>query len=389
MPTFKNFTGINNVLQTERLGTKELRVASNVDIGMDNEVVRAKGYAVATAAHHKNLFNADGFLLATKSNGDLVNANTAAVLYASLGATPRVWYCNLPDGRTTFSNGLIAGIVTAAAATPWGVPIPATLGTAVDAVGDLHPGRYQYLLTYVRTSDGLEGGAAFSEPVEITTGGLAFMGLPALAGYTINVYITHANGTAGYYAGNTATSLFSFTGGPEDLVTPCDTEHCGPPPAGTLTAYYNGRVYVAEGNVLYASKHMRWELFDPEKDLKQFPSNITLLQPVDNGIWVGTTTELGFISGDTLDTMKYATVIESGAVLGSGVAVDGKYVRTGEGAGQGSAMVCICDRQLVAGFNSGEALRMSAGRYETAVTEVSAMFRVRDGIPQYIATTPA
>jgi len=39
----------------------------------------------------------------------------------------------------------------------------------------------------------------------------------------------------------------------------------------------------------------------------------------------------------------------------------------------------------VAGLGGGQAYPLTSERYKTAVTEVSATFRVIDGIPQYIA----
>jgi hypothetical protein len=48
-------------------------------------------------------------------------------------------------------------------------------------------------------------------------------------------------------------------------------------------------------------------------------------------------------------------------------------------------MICIADRVLVAGFSGGNIIRMTEGRYTTAVTEVAATFRKVNGVPQYLA----
>ncbi len=389
MLTFEKFTGINNVLPSERLvpdgntGATPMVSATNVDIGLDGEISRRAGYAELLATCHKNLHQADGFLLATVDGGDLTAMNSAGgsrvTLLPSLGVS-RVWYCNLPDGRTTFSNGLICGITDGATATTWGVPIPASLGALAPISGDLFPGDYQYQLTYVRLSDGLEGGPLYSNPIAVPDGGVYLSGLPTLAGHAINVYLTGADGDEGFFAGSTTGSLFSYIGKNDALSVPCRTGYLQPAPAPTVTSFWSGRVLLAVGNVLYASKTNQWELFDFRRDFKQFESDITLIQPVDDGIYVGTTTELAFLSGTEFDKLAYAQKVVGSTVLGSGVTVRGELA-----GGQGSAMICISDGVIVAGFNGGSINRMTEGRFTTDVTEVAATFRMVDRIPQYIA----
>jgi hypothetical protein len=131
MLKIEKFTGLNNVDTPEKLGAGDLQRATNVDIGNARELMRRQGYSVLSEVCHKNVWDADGFQLATRDGGDLVaiadgdDPEDAVVLYPSLGVD-RVWYCNLPDGRTTFSNGLINGIASATAATKWGVPVPSS-----------------------------------------------------------------------------------------------------------------------------------------------------------------------------------------------------------------------------------------------------------------------
>ena len=111
MLTFESFTGINNVLPGHRRSSGELASALNVDIGLTGEIARRGGYSEASALCHKNLHQSTGYMLATVGgaltaiwpNGD------RHVVHPALGFS-RVRYCNLPDGRTLFSNGLIHGM---------------------------------------------------------------------------------------------------------------------------------------------------------------------------------------------------------------------------------------------------------------------------------------
>lgn len=386
MLTFEKFAGINNVVPPHRLKPSDLTVATDVDCGLSGELRRRKGYSLVQEVCHKNLHQADGFLLAT-CNGDLCRTDgvTQTVLYPSLGVE-RVWYCNLPDGRTTFSNGLIHGITDGVTTTEWGVPLPPSIGALTPVSGELHPGDYQYALTYVRISDGLEGGPSYSNPVPVPDGGILLSGLPAEPGYAINVYFSGHNGGEMYRAGTTYNGLFSYLGKNADLTLPIRTDFLEPMPVGTVTAFNRGRALVADGTVLWASKPHQVELCDKRRDFKQFSAPITLIQPVDDGIFVGTEHELAFLAGGEFDKLVYRQVIAGPVVLGSGVEVKAELLQAQQGANEtGTAMICIADGVLVYGYNGGNVRRVTEGRYRTAVTEVAATFRMQDGVPQYLA----
>ena len=392
MLTFKSFTGINNTVPSQRLmhdqesKTAELASAVNVDIGLTGEIRRRSGFSELLGTCHKNLHPAAGFILATVDGGDLISMDAdgenRVTLYPSLGVS-RVWYCNLPDGRTAFSNGLIRGITDGSTVTTFGVPVPSSIGALTPVAGDLFPGDYRYQLTYVRLADGLEGGPAYSEPVAVPDGGIVLTGLPELAGHKINVYLIGQDGDHAYLAGSTTNAAFAFSGKNETLTIPCRTDNLDVAPAGTVAAFSGGRVLVASGSTLFASRPHMVESFDYLRDFKQFTSPITLIQPVDDGVYVGTTTELVFMAGSEFDKMTYRQVLAGPVVLGSGVQVPGDLIRGGQ---PGTAMLCIADGVICAGFNGGNLARLTEGRYQTDVTEVAATFRMLPSrIPQYLA----
>ncbi len=396
MLNFKRFSGIDNVGNAERLAFDKrnertaLAEAMNVDIGLDEELLRRQGFTEASAVCHKNVWQGSGFMLATVDGGDLVSIDPdgdETVLYASLGSA-RVWYSNLPDGRTTFSNGLINGVASLAAATKWGVPVAGTLGAASEVAGDLFAGSYRYALTYKRTSDGLEGGPIYSTPITLgADSGLALTGLPTLAGHSINVYLTQHNGMRFYYAGNTTNALFQFASENRYLTLPLLTDQVQPAPVGTISATWRGRALVAVGPQLYASKHGQPEHFILSDAFKTFGADITLVQPVEGGIFVGTDAELVFLAGTEWAALSPRQLVEGAVVLGSGVTVPGKYLKRGDGtAGERDCMVCIADQVITAGYPDGSIAALTEGRYEIDSLEVAAAFRVREGrIPQYVA----
>lgn len=387
---FTNFTGINNVQPSERLGDGDLAQAVNVNIGLSGEISRRQGYTTLDGATPVAWMHERKDCALVVSGQDLLavslDGSTKAVLLtdASLAAA-RTWFVDLPDGRTAFANGVLTGITDGVIVTGWGVPVPVSIGAATSVTGQLNPGSYQWQITYVRTADGLEGGAAFSNPVNLPDGGILLTGLPVLAGHRINVYLTGANGDKAFYAGTTITGSFSYLGKNDALTLPCHTEHLAPAPKGTICAAWRGRALLAEGNVLHASRPHQPELFDLKRDFKQFTAPITMIQPVDDGIWVGTEKELAFLAGTQFDALTFTPRDVGPVVLGSGVSAPGEYVAQGQGVGQGAAMLCIAGGRIVSGFNGGLLINVTRERYQTDVQEVCATFRITGGIPQYVA----
>lgn len=385
MLTFEAFAGINNVAPEYRMKGSDLVVATDVDIGLTGEVTRRTGFTEVSAMCHKNLWQASGFMLAT-TGSELVAIRpdgTRTTLHPAVGHE-RLWYCNLPDGRVTFANGMIHGITDGVTSVERGVKAPESLGAPDTAFGGLFPGQYRYHLTYIRLADRIEGPASSSAPITISHGGLRIDALPELEGHSICVYLSGQDGEGAYLAGETTAGSFEFGGKNSDLVLPCRTVGARPFPVGTITAFWRGRVLAAQDNTLWASRPSSPHLSD-WRDFKPFMASITAIQPVDDGIYVGTTDELIFLSGTSWDQLTYTSTQLGPVTPGSGVSAPGHRLKLGDGAGAGTAMLCIAGGYIVAGFNGGQTSRLTAERYHTAAAEVCATFRDTGSIPQYLA----
>ena len=384
MLTFAAFTGINNVLPQHRLSGADLLVARDVDIGLTGEISRRGGYAEVSDQCHKNVWQADGFMLATC--GAVLTAihpsGARHVIHPALGPG-RVWYCNLPDGRTTYTNGLIHGVTDGLTNQERSIAPPESLGAPDMAFGQLDSGQYRYHLTF-RRADGVESAAVSSGPIMLNHGGLRLDGLPVRIGHSLQVYLSGKDGEGAYLAGETTTDLFEWGGKNSDLVLPCRTLGARPFPVGTYTGFWRGRVLVAQDNVLWASRANAPHLSN-WRDFKQFPSRITAVQPVDDGVYVGTEKDLVFLSGTTWDQLAFVPTKRGPVVPGSGVTAQGDRVKLGDGSGAGTAMLCIAGGEIVAGFGGGQTTSLTGDRYKSTATEVCATFREVNGIPQYLA----
>lgn len=385
MLTFEAFTGINNVMPKHRLSGSDLLEATNVNIGLTGEITRRYGLTEDSDTCHKNIHNGAGFRLATTGN-ELVATHPGGakhVIHPAFGPE-RVWYCDLPDGRTTYTNGLIHGVTDGFTGLDRSVAEPEGLGVYDMAHGALFNGNYRYHLTFLRLVDRLESPAISSTPFDITNGGIRLDGLPERDGHAIQVYLSGKDGKGAYLIGSTTTSTFEWGGKNSDMALPCRTLGAITFPVGTITAFWRGLVLVAVGNAVWASRPRTPHLSEWRR-FKQLSGDITAIQPVDDGIYVGTTEDLIWLGGTTWEGLGYRATRRGPVVPGSGVAAPGDQLRLGDGTGGGPAMVCIAGGEIVAGFAGGQVSSLTGKRYKTAATEVCATFRLVDDIPQYIA----
>lgn len=393
------FTGINNQLPEERLthdpktGTIALVEATNVDIGLAGEVRRRDGFSEAVdASQHSYLWEAEGFTLAVR-DGDLVRLVDGNYTTLAADVAGPVRYATWPDGRVAASDGTSAWLVGLETFTQHGVPTPLSAGNATGESGGFLPaGTYSWQVSYVR-GDRVEGAPLLSSVTIDLTDNQKFTlaDLPALTGFTIKVSLTHHNGGVLRLAGETAddtVDTFTYDGKLEGLVRESQTEHTDPAPGSSYLGFWRGRALAAVGKFLFASRHADPEHFKFDQDFKAFGANITMVQPVDGGIFVGTASELAFLGGSTWDALTYSRRIAAGVVPGSGVLVPGDSLKRGEGvAGPGDCFMAICGGHIVAGYQDGACAILTEDVYRTDAISAEATFRVTDdGIAQYLAS---
>lgn len=386
--TFGKFSGVNNVLPEQRVPMDGLVQAVNCDLDNSGELRAALGTTLLAAGDwHSAYGDTDGNRFAVK-DGDLVRFaadGSSAVIQASVGAA-KMYFYTLPDGNTVYMNGTVAGTVLSGTNTvrTCGVPIPVSAGSAADTAGSMFPGDYGWQVAYKRDSDGQEGGMQYPVAgVTVTTGGIALTGLPQLAGHTLQIYISSHNDDTAYWAGQTAGTTFTFTAANDTLVLPSKTDFLAPPPVGTHLGFYRGRMLVADGPVLWASRPFQYELFDLRKDYKMFKSDILFHASVDDGVYVGTADGVFFLQGDQFDKLTMRTVDTAPALANSAVVVDGAYI--GEGQSSGKSVICVAGGYICAGAGGGNWQRLTDGVFKVPETTCTgAAFHYTRGIPQYV-----
>lgn len=374
------FLGINNVADSTALKPGELVSATDLDVGTGNLMSRRGRTRLKAGAAHSPYRCSFGLLVVVDNDLLLLDDDGVELrtVYETIGYT-RVWYADLPDGRVAFSNGLINGVASATTTSPWGLFGPVDPGVGI--AGDT-----PYMVTYTRTSDGRESAPTYGSMLIDKTENI--IGLPALAGHTINVYLA-PYGEAMFLAGSTATDTWVPTG---DSLGPqyANGAVVSVPPLGTQLCAWGARMLIVDHNVLWATRPFQSDMCDLRRDFVQMADDITAVYPAAGaGIFVGTAKGMYFLAGEELDKLSLSLVMPGAVTLGSVVEIETAYLdkETRPNATRGA--LCIIDGIVCLIHSAGQVLPLTAGRYRREVAEVWATTRLRDNLLQYIASPAA
>lgn len=173
---------------------------------------------------------------------------------------------------------------------------------------------------------------------------------------------------------------------PTSTLSPIQGRLLGAPPMATALAYYNGRVYLAEGRTVWATELFMYRYVDKTRTYMLFETDVTVIGAVTNGLYVGTRTGVYFLGG-TFGEMRRQPLSAYGAIPGTLVNVPAELVHPQANTSR-NAVVFMTTSGLVAGFDDGQLLNLTQDRvlFPGAVAG-AALFRRQDGVNQYIGAT--
>lgn len=372
--TLTRFAGISNRLPPERISSYptretdaiELVDARNVDIDNARRLARRSGQTIKLAGSGIHSLWSNGALCLYVRDGIMYRLNenfSSVALAAGLSAAP-MCYVEV-NGRIYHSNGETTAVLDQGRVRSWGVGIDQTAVKASATSGDLPAGIYQFAMTLLR-EDGQESGTGLASRIDLAGGGIAFAWKvppdPAITHAAL--YLTQPDGETLLQAAVVDVELghYVYTGGARAL--PLATQWLDAPPAGQALALHRGRLYIAAGEVLYATAPLSYEHCDL-RDFYQFDgSPIQIVAPVTGGLFVGTSSAVYFLSGDTFAERTLVGQLDTGAVRGSVAFGDGEAV-TGqrELAGQGVVLFATADG-VVMGLPDGSIKQLTRERYD-------------------------
>lgn len=355
------FLGMNNQLpptqlkqdgqSVDRLGDY-VRDAVNVDVLDSGTLRRRAGYEKLLDGECHSLYTSGdlvllvrngelgipdrtatgwGFLAMCDVRGPVSYTTQGKVVYASDGNS--IWQVH--DGKHLIEHN---------------IPVPQQPTLIAGVAGAMVAGLYRVVCTYVRP-DGQESAASDETVIQVADNSVLTIRAPTRSvqnGWAVRVYMTPANGDEFYHAGDTQprqelnVAVFTSTG------ATCQTRGLYPMPAGGIIRVYSGRLYVARGNVLYTSRPYAYALHDPVRGFFQFEKDITLLEAVEDGLYV-CAGKTWFIPKDLSamrEVLPYGSMPGAGAHAPDGSAVYWFSERGAVRAGNGGEVQAIHDRTV-------------------------------------------
>lgn len=292
------FKGVNNKKAPERLDDSELAECKNMDIDDTGKLSTRKGREkVLSGDDYHSLWSppskdyalgikGDKLVKITRNNDETYSESTLRSGLTRGKAMSFAWAVD----DVYYMNGAQKGVLlNGATDSDWGIP-QATPPALASTTGALNPGRYQITATFVDTN-GLEGGAVQGSSITLsTTGGISITNIPSASGMDkVRLYTTGPGGTR-YYRfaelsnGTSSHTLQTGLHWTIELQTFLNIQ----PPVGSVIGFDNGRIFIAQGNILWFTRPYSLHLVDPETSFFQFPADITFLQvQPESGLVIG------------------------------------------------------------------------------------------------------
>lgn len=136
-----------------------------------------------------------------------------------------------------------------------------------------------------------------------------------------------------------------------------DPRYLSEMPSGECLELFNGRIWVAVDNVIFFSEPLGYYACDKARNWFMFDSEIRMINAVDDGLYIGTTNETYWLSGNTPEEMAIRTVALSSPIKGTATKMDGRYLLSGETLQR--VAVWTADDGMYAGFSEGQVLNLT------------------------------
>lgn len=306
--TRKIFTGCNNISKPERLPEGAVVDAVNMDFTVGGKAELRTGFTKVLGGENvRGVFPLPDSAVAVVIGNKIVRYRAGVaedMATVSPGPISAVLHNN-----SLYLNTLAESIILRDGTANWYVPPPHF--DIVLKPGNLRPGMYKFAVTAIE--DGRESGCypvsikvSEGQSVVVTTGG----------GSNLRLYSSVADSGTLYYQG--AASAYNEIISPVDSTERLYTDMLTRMPFCLNLVSYNSLIVGSYGRYVYHTEPMLPHLHDPESGFLQFPSEVTLIAPVRDGIYV-CADRTYFISDVGSADMTMRVVAEHGGVAGTSV----------------------------------------------------------------------
>lgn len=318
--------GIDSLSNETALLKGAVREAVNVDIGRAGGFKRRVGQTLRlSGSDYHSIWGAQqrGTMLVAKGNELLrLNDDLSTTPLATLNSADPLAYTEY-SGNVYWTSKSTIGWLPADSGTarPVGVPVPEAVPALSATNGGLLPGKYGVVLTHLDERRE-EGGATEVQFIDLPEGGgILLSGLPQRMGWAFRIYITDPNGEVFHRAEEVPAVFPSYTLAQTAAGGECDTQFLTPMPAGEFITWLGGRLYTAKLGTLYFSEALRPHLHNRAHNAIPFSGFISFVEAVTDGLYVGDSRGVWFLSGTDPTKFVLKLVSPHRAVRRSGTKV--------------------------------------------------------------------
>jgi len=315
-----------------------VRDAVNVDITLSGGISRREGTTLLAAfegAH--SLWSPESGAFALFAHYDALRmltmrggAPAVRTLVSGLALSQRIAYCE-HGAVVVFSNGEQLGWMDPAGNTRMlGVSDPAGAPLVTIAPhGGLPAGRYGCAYSFVN-DDGEESALSPATFVELGAAGSFDFQLPPTPDdvAAIRLYTTPTNGDVLYQMAEVPAGLNIRNVGDDTPGKAATTQFMKRMPGGAIVRIFHGRLLVARGDTLHFSEPFNIGLTSARHNFVRFQHDITMIEPVDGGVYVGTSAAVYFLAGTGPQDFEQSVASTNAPALGASVLLEASALPT-------------------------------------------------------------
>jgi hypothetical protein len=151
---------------------------------------------------------------------------------------------------------------------------------------------------------------------------------------------------------------------------------------GSIVRHYKGRLYAVDGRVVWATDPQDYRRVDMARGFIMLESEVTLFEPVSNGIFVGTQNEgVRFLAGNDFTQFQLLESDSLPAVRGSGLGIDAAIFDA-----PGRAAIWMTTAGWVLGTGDGMTKRLTDTMLALPTyASATSMIRKVDGMDQIVS----
>lgn len=375
----KPVLGLNNVSPDTDLPEGSLVSATNVDIDKEGNVFRRKGYTLLYSGSNIHSLYKKYFVEGT----DLKQINdtpTPDIIATGLNLNNYLAWESVNE-EDVYSDGRMIRRISSQ---PFSAPTPPSNPSLSPSTGSLFAGIYQVTVAFLQAGE--IGGALLASSITVNdNAGITLSNIAQAPGCEIVVFCTTQNGEQLYHNITLSEGTTSFTiYNSRKHTYSVDTQFMDPLPPGHILRHFNARLYSAIDNVLWFSRPMRYGLCKYSEDFMQFAAKITIVQAVDDGLFV-VADKTYFLAGDDPEDFTQVLVSPDTAIEGTGISVGGAVFGLD---GDSKVAYWFSSKGAVLGSAGGQIKQLTEDRLavDEGISRGATLFKEVDGIRQMVTS---